>query len=651
MFNSRFQQLFTLSLLLFTHIFFVPFGLAQELSTGSARAKKFFEQGSRYFTLMYYDNAEKALAKAIAADENFIEAYMLLGDVFKSNGKPLDALEVYQKVIRIDEQKYPEVYFFSGLLYFEVQNYPLSIRRLQKYLSIEPGQTKRTDDAQFYMSCAEFANHATQNLVPFSPINIGKEVNTPNDEYINAVRADGLTMFFTGRQSKAGNLPGGDDFYYSKRTNDTLLWQPSQKLGAPVNTSGDEGALTITPDGRYLLFAGCQWPDGFGSCDIYASKLLGSKPQKPVNMGSKINSAAWESQPSLSSDGRTLFFASARSGGNGNTDLWKSVLQEDGCWSEPQNLGAKINTSGSEMAPFIHLDGQTLYFSSDRHVGMGGIDLFVSRLDSTGNWSDPLNLGFPVNTPGDEINIVVNIGGDKGFISADQLGGFGGFDIFEFDLYDEIKPVPSTFMKGIIIDSVSKKPLEAYFRLIDLESKKEIVRSFSDEKTGEFLVCIPTNRQYALHVSKENYLFYSDNISLTGIKTDVEPYLINIELNLITRGKTIVLRNIFFDSEKFELKDQSLAELEKLVEFLNFNTQLKIEIQGHTDNVGSESFNYTLSENRAMAVFNYLIKNGIDANRLQYKGFGFSQPISENLTETGRALNRRTEIKILEVVR
>lgn len=629
-------------------LFLCPKLDAQQFSTESSKAIKLFEEGRENFHLAYYEKAEAALKKAIAIDDQFLEAYLLLADVYKANKNDDKALEIYTTLIAVDDQKYPEVYFFSGLIYFKSQEYALSIQQFSKYLNFVDQPQSRVADARFYLACAMFAKEALENPVKFFPVNIGNVVNTSSDEYINAVKADGLTLYFTGRQNTPG-MPGGDDFYFCTRMAETLPWENVKKLGPPINTSGDEGALSVSPDGRYLLFAGCQWEDGYGSCDIYASKLTNGRPGMPSNLGPVINTRAWESQPSLSSDGRTLYFASSRSGGLGKSDIWKSYLMDNGKWSQPENLGAQINTTGSEMAPFIHPDGQTLYFSSDRHVGMGGIDLFVSRLDSSNQWSKPENLGYPLNTSGDEINIVVDAAGSKGFISSNQLGGFGGYDIFEFDLYDEIRPVPSAYMKGIVTDIFSNQPLAAYFSLIDLKTNKEMVRSFSDEKTGEFLVCIPTNRAYALNVSKQNYLFYSENISLTGITTDLKPQLVNISLTPISTGETMVLRNIFFDSGKFSLKDESLAELSKLFEFLKDNPNLKIEIQGHTDNVGSENYNLELSENRAKAVYEYLTNSGIDAARLQYKGLGYSCPLSDNTTESGRSLNRRTEIKILGV--
>jgi outer membrane protein OmpA-like peptidoglycan-associated protein len=623
---------------------------AQELSTTSRKAIKYFEEGRSNFTLMYYPQARADLKKAIAADEGFLEAWLLLADVYKASGDRGQALEAYKKVVAIDQaRKYPEAWFFAGLIFYQQAEYSVSISWFENFLAA-PGSAKaKTDDATYFLRCAQFSKDAVDNPVPFSPVNIGAGINTAGDEYINAVRADELTLYFTGRRMGADGKKEGDDFYYSVRKSDTLPWPASVKLGAPVNTPGDEGALTISWDGGNLLFAGCHWDDGFGSCDIYASRLLANRATTPVNLGPVINTSKWESQPSLAADGRTLYFASTRGGGFGNSDIWRSRLLDDGTWSAPENLGEPINTSGSEMAPFIHPDGRTLYFSSDRHIGLGDIDLYVSRADSLGQWSTPENLGYPINTSADEINIIVTASGEKAYISADRLGGMGGYDIFEFPLYENIRPQPATYAKGKVTDAVTRKPLEAYFTLTDLLTKKEIVRSFSDAATGEFIVCIPANRHYALTVSRKGYLFYSENIAISGFVTELKPHLINIALQPIETGETMVLRNIFFDTDKYELKEASLVELDILVNFLKNNPGIGVQISGHTDSIGSADYNLTLSRNRAKAVMDYLIDQNIAPQRLTFEGYGDQRPIADNTSEQGRALNRRTEVMILSV--
>lgn len=623
--------------------------LAQELSTTSKRAIKFYEEGSKKFNLLEYTAAAENLNKAITTDPKFIEAFLLLGDVYREQQKFDEAIKVYDKVIAINPKKYPEVWYFSGISYYEAQDYQLAVRRFKKYLTFGDLGEARNEEAKFLLACSNFAFQAIKNPVPFEPVNLGGSINTINHEYVNSVSSDELQLYFTRRDSVNPSSRGGEDFYFSNRETIENKWNKAVKMGPSINTPGDEGALTISPDGRFLLFAGCYREDGFGSCDIYAAKILGNRVSEPVNLGPVLNTSKWETQPTLSTDGRTLYFTSTRPGGFGKSDIWSSKLQDNGDWSVPENLGNVINTKGSEMSPFIHPDGQTLYFSSDRHVGMGGIDLFVSRLDSSGNWTIPANLGYPVNTSANEMNIVVNPAGDKAYISSNYLDGFGSYDIFEFQLPENIRPVPSTFMKGVVRDGKTKRPLEAYFSLIDLLTNKEVVRSFSDETSGAFLVCLPTNREYALNVSKNGYLFHSENFSLTGLNNQITPYIIDIILEPVGEGETMVLRNVFFETGKSELKVESITELRKLIEFLQYNPGLKIEISGHTDNIGDQNYNQQLSENRAKSVFNYLVKNKISDTRLTFKGYGFLKPIQSNETEEGRSQNRRTEIKILEI--
>jgi flagellar motor protein MotB len=648
MMQTRFRYNFLLPVLLF---FFIIHScnnrcISQTLSTNSTRAIRLFEEGNRNYRLLSYEEAKKKLKKATEIDQEFIEAFILLGEVNQAIEDHDAALKAYRNAIVIDSAKYPEVYFFTGMVQFEIQQYEESIETLSHFLAFDTGNANRRRDADFFIRCSEFAIDAMKNPIPFQPRNLKRNINTSGDEYINAVSSDELLLYFTGSSPQSDPGAAGDSFFYSTRNTIHDDWNPAQLVGTPFNAGGNEGALTITLDRRYVLFAGCQWPEGFGSCDIYVAQISDGQFGTPQNLGPKVNGSAWDSQPSMAPDGRTLYFTSNRAGGFGNSDIWKSVLQDDGQWSTPENLGDVINTHGYEMAPFIHADGTTLYFSSDRHVGMGGIDLFVSKTDEEGNWSTPVNLGYPVNTPGDEINIIVNARGAKAYISAKLSEGFGGFDIYEFDLHEDVRPVPSTYLKGIVTDAKTNEPVEAFFVLINLENDEEVVRSFSDKNTGEFLLCIPTNRDYALNVSGEGYMFYSENFSLSGFTTETKPFIKNISLSPIDVGETIILRNIFFDTGKYNLKPESVSELKKLLEFMEHNPALKIEIGGHTDNVGGEAYNLELSENRAKSVFDFLTQRGIEPSRLTYRGFGYSKPIATNDTQDGRAKNRRTEISI-----
>jgi outer membrane protein OmpA-like peptidoglycan-associated protein len=340
-----------------------------------------------------------------------------------------------------------------------------------------------------------------------------------------------------------------------------------------------------------------------------------------------------------------LYFVSNRKGGYGGYDIWKSVLTDKG-WGEPQNLGPNINTAYNEQSPFIHADDSTLYFCSNGWPGMGGQDLFVSKLGKDGVWQKPVNLGYPINTNGDESGLTISANGSTAYFSSNNLNGMGGFDIYTFEMPLNIRPHLVTYVKGIVSDIKTKQPLEAAVEIIDLQNNLPVYQDSSAVDRGDFLVTLTSGKNYGLNISKDGYLFYSENFSLEGHEPS-KPFNINVLLEPIEVGNKVILKNIFFDSNKFEIKPDSKPELDKLVDFLTLNPSLHIEISGHTDNVGNDQANQTLSENRAKAVFAYLIANKIAPARLVYKGYGKTQPIAPNETEEDRSKNRRTEFKII----
>jgi len=366
-------------------------------------------------------------------------------------------------------------------------------------------------------------------------------------------------------------------------------------------------------------------------------------------VGAPLNTSAWESQPSFSSDGKTLYYISNRRDGYGSSDIWMCVLDEKGKWSKPANLGAHINTPGKEEAVFIHPDNQTLYFASDGHVGMGGLDLYMCRRDSIGNWGNPVNLGYPINTFEDESGLIVNGKGNLAYFSSTREGTTGCDDIYMFEIPVPLQPVAVTYMKGKVFDNKTKKPLAASFDLIDLSTGKTIVSSVSDPVTGEFLVCIPQNKNYALSANRGGYLPFSESFLMVESTNPGEPYKMDVPLQPIEAGVGGILKNVYFDVDKFDLKPESQGELNKLVLFLNANPEMKIEIGGHTDSDGDKKHNQLLSENRAKAVYNYLIKYGIDAARLTYKGYGDTKPLVPNTSPENKKKNRRTEFTIISV--
>jgi outer membrane protein OmpA-like peptidoglycan-associated protein/tetratricopeptide (TPR) repeat protein len=626
------------------------FSQTAPLSTKSKKAIALFTAAIDNYNKQEYPSALKMLDKAIQDDPGFVDAYILKGDITMEQKNPTDAIVQYKKGIDANPEFSPILYFIVGNIELLVGRYTEAKTDFVKYISYPDQPKEKVEKANKGIKSCEFGINSMAHPVAFKPINLGDSINSPYDDYMNAVTADEQQLYLTRKIPRTHHAAEestefNEDFYKAIKVDS--VWHKAVNMGPPINTEENEGALCISPDGKYIFFAACNRPDGYGSCDIYWSKKTGDIWSTPENLGPVVNSSSWDSQPSFSSDGKTLYFASKRPGGKGSSDIWETELQSDGSWSVPVNLGDSINTKYEEMAPFIHPDNHTLYFSSRGHQGMGGFDLFVSRMDADGKWSSPVDLGYPINTYADELNLVVNAKGDLAYISSDKLGGKGGMDVYSFKLYKEAQPIAVTFFKGIVFDKETNKRLEAKFELVDLGTGKTVSHSSSDPVTGEFLLSLPTEKEYGLHVSKSGYLFYSDHFELRGEHSKSKPFIYNVPLQPIRIGVTVILKNIFFDTDKFDLKNESINELTRLVQLLKVNSGLHIEISGHTDNHGSADHNLVLSRNRAEAVYNYLIQNGIEKERLSYSGYGMTRPIDTNDTDAGRANNRRTEFSVV----
>ncbi len=635
-------------------------------STKNKKAISAYEEALQSFNRKDYFTAVQLMKKAIKYDDEFTEAHIVLAEIYIENGDTRNAIASYENVLKIDPDFFPGLYFSLAQLQMRENDFETAKKYLEKYLTYTNLKPISISQAKRKLESCNFAIEAIKNPVPFNPVNIGENINTQYDEYWPSLTADEQTLVITRLVPKdmnnelSGNVnqqnmqrnPQGlsmfsniqEDFFVSVKEND--VWGKAKNIGEPLNSAGNEGAQTLLVDGRIMYFTACNRPDGKGRCDIYRSELENNEWTEPLNISSPINTAAWEAQPSISPDGKTLYFISNRGGGQGQKDIWMSNLLPNGNWTKPVNLGEKINSSGQEQSPFIHPDNKTLYFASNGHTGMGGFDLFKTTRNDDGTWSEPINLGYPINTIFDEIGLIVNAKGDKAFFSSDRLSNKGR-DIFEFELYKEARPNPVSYLKGKVFDAESKKNINASFELIDLETNELIMQAESDKNSGEFLVCIPTNNDYALNVSKKGYLFYSDNFELKGVHEISDPYLKDIALMPIKTGERIILRNIFYATDSYELEEKSKVELAKLLQFLSNNPSLIIEISGHTDNVGTNEYNLKLSDNRAKSVYQYLLEKGIEKERLTYKGYGENQPISTNDNEQGRTENRRTEIKII----
>ncbi len=615
-------------------------------SQQGGKAAKFHTKALQYYNASAYDEALEEVLKALKTDDNYIESWLLAGDIYSLQGNKQDAIRSYTKAITIDHNFFPPAVYILANLQFEEKQYSGCIKNYEWYLQYPEARQAEKNKCLKNLVTARFRLEAISNPAPVKPFNLGISVNTKGYEFVNYISPDAERLYFTRRMTSGVVLD--ENFFFSVSESDTT-WHQAKELGSPVNSPGDEGALCISPDGQFLFYSACNRPDGYGSCDIYVSKREGDHWSKPENLGPRVNSSYWETQPSFASDGKTLYFVSNRPGGMGSSDIWISRLDDKGNWTEPVNPGDSINTRESERGPFIHPDGRTLYFSSKGHSGMGEGDIFVSSFDDEGRWSQPLNIGYPLNTEADEVTFIVDNAGKYAYYSSAAEGGYGLQDIYRVILPENIRPLQVTYMKGIVTDSITGRFLSASFKLTDIGSGKPIAHSTSDPVNGEFLICIPSGKKYALAVEKTGYLFYSAHFALEGEAGIRDPYLQNIRLKPIREGETIVMRNIFFETDSSRLLPESETELNSLLDLLNRNPGLRIEISGHTDNTGGESYNQQLSEKRAGAVFHYLTGKGIATLRLSFKGLGASQPVAVNSTPEGRALNRRTEFKVVGV--
>jgi len=622
-------------------LFILPvFASAQQrqYATTDKEAIKYFALANQSLDENLYDDAVAQLQKAIDADDKFTEAHAVLADVLRLMHQHKAAIEQYTKVIALNPDFNRSVYLKIGDEEITQARYGDAKRHLEKYLTYPNISSQNNFFAQKLIADCNFSIQAVQHPVAFRPVNMGPEINTADDEYLPVATADESMLIFTRK------INNNEDFYKSVKVDGK--WQTAVYLSNQINTPQyNEGAQSISQDGKFLFFTGCNRPDGLGRCDIYVAQKRGDDWGKPFDLSPPINTSGWESQPSISSDGRTLYFVSNRKGGYGGYDIWKSTLTDKG-WGQAENLGPNINTSFDEQSPFIHPDDSTLYFCSNGWPGLGGKDLFVSRLGKDGKWQKPENLGYPINSSGDENGLTLTAEGNNAFFSSNNLDGFGGYDIYTFVLPQNLRPHIVTYVKGKVADAKTKEPLEAAVEIVDLQKNEAVYADNSDPAQGDFLATLTSGKNYGLNISKPGYLFYSENFSLIGHEAK-NPFNITVFLDPIEIGNRVVLNNIFFDTNKFDLKTESISELEKLVEFMTLNPTLHIEISGHTDNVGNNQSNQILSENRAKSVYQYLVSNKIDPSRLVYKGYGETQPIAPNDTEEGRSKNRRTEFKII----
>lgn len=628
-----------------------PVVLAQlPLATKNKKAIELYTEADNFRVRGQNSQAIGLLNEALKRDRNFVEAYYRLGIIYMTIKDFPQAVTNFEKGLALtDDIRKQKIFWYDlGESYFSIGDYDRAEETLGKFLKAEVQSRAKIERAKLLMSNVQFARDNRDNVSKYQLRPLSDTVNAFVMQYFPVLTADQQQLIFTRRLGGGGN--DDEDLVVSRKTPNGR-WSEPQSISPNINSQLNEGTCTISADGRKLIFTSCIGRQGFGSCDLYESIRVGDQWTKPRNLGPNVNSSEWESQPSLSADGRTLYFVSDRRGGLGRRDIWISHLDDAGQWTRAKNLGKPINTPYDEISPFIHVNNRVLYFASNGLVGFGGYDIFFSeKSEVDGSWSEPKNMGSPINNHEDQFSLFITSDGEKGYYSHEEVrdAGYTVSRIFEISIPEDQRiRYRSNYVKGIVRDKESRKPLAAAIELINLKTENTESLVSSDSVTGSYLIVLTEGAEYALYVNKEDYLFKSLNFNYSE-QRDYEPIVLDIDLERAREGRRAILENIFFDVDKYDLQEKSLTELRKILRFLQENPGVRVEISGHTDNTGSASYNVQLSEKRAAAVNNYLVSQGISPGRLIPKGYGSQQPIADNDSEEGRQKNRRIEFKIIK---
>lgn len=603
------------------------------------KAKEFYEKALKNIAERKSVDAIENLQKAIDKDSTFADPYFKLGQINEAARNQENAIKFYKKAIELrpNDPLLTQGYTYIGTRLVKVGEYAKAKEYLSFSVKNVPQNSPVMKQLTRQLEQCKFGEEAKNAAMLFNAAEMGETINFKNKQYFPVLTADNETLIFTARSDD-----GDENLYTSQLINGK--WSAPKSISDKINTTANEGTCSISADGRTLVFTSCDGKNSLGSCDLYISKKVGEEWTTPENLGSSVNTPFWEAQPSLSNDGRILYFSSDRQGGYGRKDLWVSELKENNNWTKAINLGNVINTASDEISPFVHANGHTLFFASDGHLGMGGLDLFMTE-SKIGIYSKPENLGFPINTHEDQVALFISADGSKGYYSSDVKPDI---KLFQFDIPQKLaeKFKRASYVKGIVQDASNNQNISAEIELIDLKTNKVTEKTTSDAVTGQYTAVLPNGSQYGLFINKKDYFFKSLTFNFSE-KNEADGKAINILLDPIKKDVKTVLNNIFFDSGKAELRPESFTELNKLQLLLTQNPSLKVEISGHTDDVGKDAENQALSEKRALSVADYLIKKGVNTQNIKVKGYGKTKPIVPNTSEENRQINRRIEMSIL----
>ncbi len=619
--------------------------------SGSKKARKLYDKAYELIRSNQLGAAIPYLREALEADEDFVKAHFLLARISYKQEKFEVAIDHYQSVVDICPDYKSEAYYELAQAQFFISDFKNSSENFGLYLSRDDIKGNRVKKADSLKKKCDFLEYIYDNPVPFNPKPVN-DLSTADGEYLPIISPDNELFFFVRNKKRDDShttIKGGyvEEFCISRKLD--AKFEVGAPLSTPFNQGNNQGGATITINNKEMFLTICDAKDGMGSCDIYYTQNKNGRWQdfKNLNKLSKerINTEYWESQVSIAPDGNTLYFSSDRPGGYGGKDIYKSIRTPEGNWSKAFNLGPEINTPFDEKSPFIHVDNYTLYFSSQGHDNIGGFDIFLSRMDDNFNWQKPVNLGHPINSEADDLGFFVSTDGKKGYFTSNKMKGEGGWDIYGFDLYEGARPKKVLFLKGEIKDEEGNVIAGASIEIKDMKTN-EITEIEVDSITGEYVYTQTLETDQMLTVTKKDYFYNSQHIKKDD-STFQAPKKIDFKLKKLEVGASFTMDNILFETDSYVLPGPSKQELDNMADYLMKNPNVRIAIQGHTDNIGNAQSNLELSANRAREVHDYLLTKRVNSEQIEHQGFGETQPIASNQTAKGRALNRRTEIKIL----
>ncbi len=629
-------------------LFFIGFAFVSTAQTYNADKvnKKAIDLYERALLKLQSDQFKESiplLKKAIETDGKYADAILSLASVYGELKDYKTSVEYFEKGKAIDTIYFRFFYLPYSINLAGIGRFDDALNAINHFLTIKELSDRSRKSGEYRKRTYEFAvQYGNKNPVGnyvFAPTNLGDSVNSEKSEYYPSVTINDSMFVFTRRGEGFR-----EDFFES-----TILSQKkysrSKLINGDINVEPSKGAINISQDGEWLIFAGYNFPGGYGDFDLYISYYTPTGWSEPENLGSNINSESWESSPSLSPDKRALFFSSNRPGGYGGKDLYVSYRMPNGKWGPAKNMSSSVNTAGDELAPFIHADNATLYFTSDGLPGYGNSDIFLCRKGPNNDWSLPQNLGYPINTIENEGSLFVSADGKTAFYASDRSDSRGGLDIYTFELRPDVRPARTLYVKGKVYDIKTGKGLPSAVELID-NTSQQTVNNVQTDETGNYFITLPVGKDYTFTVNRKGYLFFSEIFPLSKNQPD-STYDKDIPLKPIELNASLILKNIFFEINSAQLQEISQIEINKLLQLMSENPTLKLQINGYTDNVGKPEENLKLSTNRAKAVVDYLVSKGINIKRLVYKGYGETKPVADNKTETGRAQNRRTEFVVI----